>query len=92
MSILLLVAPRQNVIYAHVIIQNFESKTLFCTQIGFSSLLGVSICRGIGDSNACFKVVGSSNLLLPGFLFHFVDGTACCFLGRFNEIILKRSH
>lgn len=40
MSILLLVAPGQNVIYAHVIIQNFESKTLFCTQIGFSSLLG----------------------------------------------------
>ena len=89
MSILLPVAPGQNVIYAHAEIQNFESKTLFCTQIGFSSLLGASIFCGIEDSDASFEVVGLTNLLLSSFLFHFVDGAACCFLGRFNEIILK---
>ena len=91
MNLFLLLAPGQNVIYAHVIIQNFESKTLICTQIGFSFLLGVFVASRIEDFGACFEVTVITDHLLRSILFDFVDGTTCCFLGRFNEIILKES-
>lgn len=47
---------RTNVIYAHVITQNFESKILILSQIGFSFSLGAFEASGIENFDAYFGV------------------------------------